>query len=424
MKTLMQVLLLLILILLSSPLASQELSSLEDIRSYALENSLDYKKAQWEAVKAGHNLEGLFTMDETSFSASSGYDDSLEKWSASAGVEVPLVDQLSVNSTVYEDNSGSVGLTFTPLSHSDDRVQNDISWQKAAALADEMAVTVENSALSAALGWMNITAQLAVQEESVLVSETIYRDEKIRYEAGESTLDDVRDALVDWTEARTTLTGLQTQLRAKESDLITALNVNPETVELSLLSSEDLAAELEALKSSISPEDADPVLSHAVFSSYLDMRSVEEELDDTRLFDPELNLSSDLYFGDDNKSWEASVTLSFSLQDWQSEERQELQTDLEISRQAASLAEQESRLLLQQARIALENTAQNREVAELEKEQVSDLYEEAQFLFELGEYSQAERDDAALSLESAEISLFSALADEYLAWREILLYLP
>ena len=63
-------------------------------------------------------------------------------------------------------------------------------------------------------------------------------------------------------------------------------------------------------------------------------------------------------------------------------------------------------------------------MAELEKEQATDLYEEAQFLFELGEYSQAERDDAALFLESAEISLFSALADEYMAWREILLYLP
>ena len=358
MKIFVKFLPLLILILLTSPLASQELSSLEDIRSYALENSLDYKKAQWEAVKAGNDLEGLFTLDETSFSAGNSYDDSLDTWSASAGVEVPLVDQLSVNSTVYDDTSASVGLTFTPLSHSDDRAQNDIIWQKAAALAVEMAVTVENSALSAALGWMSGTAQLAVQEESVLVSETIYRDEKIRYEAGESTLDDVRDALVDWTEARTTLTGLQTQLRAKESDLMTALNVNLETVELTLLSSEDLAAELQTLKSSIVPEDADPVLSHAVFSSYLDMRSVEEKLDDTRLFDPALNLSSDLYFGDDDKNWAASVTLSFSLEDWQSEEKQELQTDLEISRQVASLAERESRLLLQQARIALENTAQ------------------------------------------------------------------
>ncbi len=413
-----------ILLLLSGALGAQELTSLDDIKAYALENSLAYKQAARDAAKAANDVDGILELEETSFFAAADYSDTADEISSSAGAVVPLIDQLSLNGTWYDDNRTSVGVSFSPLVHSDDRDQQDINLRKALALAEETAVTAENSALSAALYWMAVSRQLRVQEEAVSVRSVIYQDEKVRYEAGEVTLDDVRDALVSWTESRTTLSSLQTQLRQKESDLMKALNVNPAEVSIPLLDRTELGKELNLLKLSIIPEETDAAGSCSVLSAYLALESVQQSLADTWLFDPTLSLTAGALREGGDITWEAGLQFGFSLQDWQKVDREELLTDLALSREEAFQAEQAADLALQQALIALDNTARNREVAELELEQATDLYEEALYLNEIGEYSEAERDDAELALRLAETGLFSSLADEYLAWREILLYLP
>lgn len=423
MKTLIHTILL-ISLLLSGTLGAQEFTSLDDIKEYARENSLAYKKAAWDAVKAGNDVDGTLELEETSFSASANYPDTEDEFSSSVGAVIPLVDQLSLNGSWYDDNSRRVGLAFSPLSHSDDRDQQSIALQKALALAAETAVTAENSALSAALNWMAASEQLQIQEEAAAVQAVIYQDEKVRYEAGEVTLDDVRDALVSWTESRTALSAQQAQLRQKESALMTALNVNPSDVILNILDRMELEEALNLLKLSMIKEEADASGSYSVLSAYLEMKSVEENLADTWIFDPTLTLTASAIFGEADTSWEAGLQFGFSLQNLQRDEREELKMDLAISREEAFQADQAAVLALQQGLITLENTAQNREISELELEQALDLYEEALFLYERGEYSEAERDDAEISWRSAENGLFSTLVDEYLAWRDILLYLP
>lgn len=59
----------------------------------------------------------------------------------------------------------------------------------------------------------------------------------------------------------------------------------------------------------------------------------------------------------------------------------------------------------------------------MELEQSEELYDEARFLQRLGEYSEAEVDDARLLFEQAKVNNFSMLADEYIAWRSLLPYL-
>ena len=354
--------LIIVILLLSGALGAQNFTSLDDIKTYALENSPAYKQAAWDAVKAANDVDDLLELEETSFSATADYSDTAEEISSSAGAVVPLVDQLSLNGTWYNDNRTRVGVSFSPLAHSDDRDQQDINLQKALALVKETAVTAENSALSAALYWMAVSRQLQVQEEAVSVRSVIYQDEKIRYEAGEVTLDDVRDALVSWTESRTTLSSLQTQLRQKESDLMQALNVNPSEVSISLLDRSELEEDLNLLKLSIIPDETDTAGRYSVQSAYLTLDSVRESLADTWLFDPTLSLTAGAVLEGEGTIWEAGLQFGFSLQDWQKDDREELLTDLALSREEAFLAEQAADLALQQALLALDNTARNREV--------------------------------------------------------------
>jgi len=427
--------LLLLMLFLAPELGAQNLGSLEDIAGYALENNLEYRKALWEAVKAEDDVEGILKLDETSFFANGAWTDDQDgdrgDWNGTAGMEIPLIDQLSLKGSVNRDLSGSAGLTFSPLFHSDTRQQTGINWHNAVAYAEETGIRTENTALSSALNWMTAKKQLLLQERVIEVKETIYRDEKVRYGAGESTLDDVRDALLDWTEARTGLSDQQALLRQGESELLKALSGNLDTASISLIGTGDLETALEQLKDLVSPEAADPAGIYAVTAARLSSESTSEELKNTWLFSPDLSLEGAVNLPDvtdlssqGSPSWEASLQLSFSLQDWQKEDREELKTDLSLSQEEAARAVMESRLSLQQTLITLDTTRQNREIAELELEQARDLLEEAEFLHRLGEYSEAERDDAQLTLNQSEVNLFSALAEEYIAWREVLVYLP
>ena len=406
-------------------LPGEELNSLDDVCTYARQNSLDYQKALWETTKASNDIDGILELEETSFNFDTTFMEDEEEPSAGAGVTVPLLDQLSLNASLDSEENREYGMTLSPLNHSDDRVQQDLAWQKAAAAAEMTAVAAENSAISAVLNWLAVNRNAELQRELTAVRETIYRDEKVRYEAGEATLDDVRTALMDWTDAGKSLTALQNDQSSAELSLIEALNAEPGSLVLPELNNGDLEKELGALQERIDPDLADPSLSTDVLTAQIDVRSLEEELKDTWLFDPDLSLTGSVKtdaLGE--SSWSGTLSLSFSLQDWQKEDRVELSRDLELSRLEAGQVQVEQYQALQQDLTTLENTKQSSELARLELEEASEIYDEAEFLLAQGEYSLAERDEALLELRSAEISLFSALADEYGAWRELLYYFP
>ncbi|MDA3852264.1 MAG: TolC family protein [Spirochaetaceae bacterium] len=417
---------------------AQTFNSLEDICNYALENSSEYKKTILDVIVARNNLEGVLKLNETTFTFSgdsSGSDNLSDSgdgadWVSSAAVELPLFDQLSMNASMDDDFNGSLGLNFTPLFHSDDRGQFNIKYEKALLLAEETAVQTENDALRAVLNWMSSQQQLAIQKEIVVLKEIIYRDQKIRYEAGESTFDALREDLLDWTEARSELSNQQTTLQASESLVLQKLGANLNLDAMEFFSGDIISAELEDMKEHIIPELSDSSQVYSVESSYLTVESNQQKLSDTRIFDPDLNLSVNMNLPDlsDSQSssslhWQAGIELVFSLNDWQSDDPSEYQLELNQSKLEAQQAEMESKLTLQQVLIALKNTEQNRLVAELEEEQSSDLYEEAKFLNQLGEYSDAELEDSRLFYEQSRVNSFSMLVNEYMAWRDLLIYL-
>jgi len=405
---------------------SSRLDSLDDIGRYALENSTSYRRVLLDVLSARNQLEGIIRLEESSLSLSSSVtEDSLDN---TASLALPLIDQISLNASVNSDNSSQLGLSFSPLNHSDNRAQLKINYDKAVLLAEETAVLTENQALAAALNWMSASRQLEIQSEIVQVKETVYRDEKVRYEAGEATLDDVRDALTDWTESRTALSTKQTALRSAESDLVSQLSANLDTSTIRLITAETLLNELDRLKSTLAPDQADSSKVYTVAAAWQDVKSSQKSLSSLWLLEPELNLTGSIRFPDYTDSsagstWEGGVQLILSLDDWQGKEKALSRQELELTTLEAGQADRESRLKLQQVMIALDNTEQNRILAGLERDQSQDLYEEAQFLYKSGDYSQAEMDDARLLYEQSRVNFFSMAADEYMAWRELLPYL-
>lgn len=428
---------LILMILSEMSVNAQNLNSLDDIRNYALENNIEYKRALLDVLSAGNNLDGVIQLDETSFSFSGNYSQNsavsngsgdLENWSATAGINLPLIDQLAISASISDDYSGELGISFSPLFHSDDREQLKINYEEALLYAEELAIETENNALAAALNWITAKQQVELQQEIVAVKEAVYKDQKIRYEAGEATLDDVRDDLMDWTEARTELSARQSLLQAQESILLQNLSADLDTASIEMITADLIYAELEELKRTLDSAQADSAGIYSVLTAYKAVESVEEKLSDTWIFDPSLSLTGAVTLPDvanfetEGPGWEAGIQFSFSLDDIQSEDRSIIYQELQQSQLEAVQAVMESRLALQQALTSLDNTEQNRILAELEEEQSADLYDESKFLNRMGEYSEAELEDARLEYEQSVLNTFAMLIDEYLAWRDLLLY--
>lgn len=406
------------------------LSSLDDVAALALENNLDLKASLWSLQKTRDNLPSIWGWDSSSVTLTGetgkteGGEASEDLWEGpwgSVSLSIPVVDQFRLEGTVNDDATGRIGGSFFPLVHSDEVEQGRITLSSGELEVAQDTVEAENRALIAALNWMNASAELDIQVRFTELREAEYRDSRIRYEAGEATLDEVRTALQEWSAAQSLTGTARDLLRSSETELAAALGV--EDFVLEPFGVETVREGLADLQKEFSSE-ADVSAHYAVLQDALSIESLEETLKATWLFDP--SLQADIFLNwDESGSWsvEAGVSLSFSLEDFQGEIREELAGDLALKREQADREEKSAELALAQALESLEITRLNREVAELSREEAGLVAVEAAFLYDRGELSPIEWEEAVLEEKSAEATLFKALADEYAARLQLRFYL-
>jgi len=401
-----------------------EPSSLADVAALAVSHNLELKESLWELEKARSALPGLWNLESSGLSLKGEINQAGESLasSASASLAVPVADQLRLTGTFKSDRSGQAVISLFPLAHSDETVQARLSLTLREQQAVEKKIEVENAALSAVLGWAADREALAIQEALTGLREQEYRDTRVRYEAGEEVLDQVRRSLLAWSEAQSLLVSRQDQEQAAQTALIEALG-RPDLT-LPDFTSADLEAEILRLQGDLSPGDAAAESAGAVRESLISRESLTAALRNTWAFSPTLQADLGVSWDDRGETvLGGSVTLSFSLEDFQGDRRQELQGDLalEEARAGQILIQEERRL--QQVLLSLDTARLNREVSGLAREEAADLAEEADLLYSLGEYSALEREEALLDHRSAELSYFLALADQYAAWLNLRFFL-
>lgn len=404
--------------------AEEKLAGLEAVGAYALEHNLTYRTAVWDALKARNNLEGLIKLEYSSLSFSGTWDDfSAEQVpDVETSLALPVLEQAAVNASLGSDLRGRLGLVLNPLAHSSTDEKADLAYRKALAYAEETALTVENDTVSALLQWSAVEQKADTQERLTALKEQLYQDEKTRYTAGESTLDDVRDALKGWSEARVQLTSLQNQRQQALTNLYTLLNTEPTRVSVTAVGMEELRSSLESLRGRINTATGNPSAVWKVESARMDTEGLQIELDNTWLIDPTVSINAGLDIDMSGAGFQGaggSVTLSLGLQDLRKKEREELARDISLAEEQVVLATAESTLAYKQAQGALENATLTEEIVELELEETRELVDEATFLYEQGDISETELEEAQLLLVQAENEYFSALAEEYIALLEL-----
>lgn len=407
----------------------RELANLEEIAEYALTHNLSHRKDLWEAEKSRNDIKSLLRLDQSSFTFTqeqpltdpgAGNQD-LE---FSAGADIPVLDQFSISASLNQDNEINSGLNFMPLAHSDSNEQAVISYEKAVVEAGQSAVEAGKEASTAALTWMDLSRQLNTQEAQVSLRETAYGDEKTRYDMGESTLDDVKEALLEWSEAQSEMASLQQKTRAAQADLYSILHADTSELTVAVLTLTALRKNLEVLKANIDVDQAAPETAATVLLADLEARILEEKLKHTWLFEPELKASLSLYqAADQNPQFSATVSLSFGLDDFNRAERGELTVDIELARENHLQTIEQSIRDYEEQLLTLEAAQNTREIRKIELEQTALLWEEAKFLRAQGDVSELELDEARIAYEQAENSLFSILVEEYTEWLNIKSYI-
>lgn len=405
-------------------LAQTELNSLEEISQFGSENNLQYRTSQISVLKAEDNLQSLFLLDQSSISASGSYSQNNESFGFNASVTIPVLEQVSLSGSISDDLSGSASLSLSPLAHSDGKEQSEFNLESAYINAETARLNAEEGAVSAALNWMSAWRNYETQKLETELNQEKYLDDKVRFDVGEISFDELQDSLVQWSSSRVSLTTVEKQYHTAETSLYSQLGVGRSEVQTKLMSIEDLENELALIMNQLESLEGDFLNNNSLKLSVINTKSSLEAMEDTWIYNPDLRASVSMTFDDEGyRGFSASVSLSFSLDDIQISERKISQEEYAIAKVEEIQMRNEAEMAFDQILDAIESTAINREIATIEFEQTKILMSEAQLLYARGDISPLDLEEAAISLAKSENSLFSALTEEILAWYALKQYL-
>lgn len=401
------------------------LDSLEDIALYGSENNLSYQSSQISLLEADGERVGLLKPDQSTIDFNAAYDElKSDKWSLSSTLTVPLMEQISLMGKIEEDMSGRAGIILNPLRHSSDKIQSEIDFDSTLLVSEGVRLSSEKNAVSAALSWMSSYRDYETQKILVSLKEINYSDDKVRYDLGEVTLDDLQASLIEWSEARVKLSDITLAYRDCETSLLRELGSGKEDVTIGMLSLDDLKSSLLRIQESIDPESGNFLKNNDYLHSLLNVSRAREIDKSTWIYEPDLELAAYLNFDrDGDVTVSADFSLTLSLDQVQQRENRISEMKLELSLKESEQSRNAAELEFQQIVDSISSTEINSEIAKLELEQAHILLSEAEFLQKQGEYSTVDLEEMKVIVSTAENSYYESLANEYKVWLALKEYL-
>lgn len=389
--------------------------SLEGAVERALRVNVDYQNAllavdrSRAALSLGVNWKNVSvsaTQKQTSSPANGG---GVASPTTTLGLNLPLFDQLGASATVDQDQNAQISVTANPLAHSDTATQARIAYDKAVQSAAQARVNLETAVRKAYLAQAAAEAQVRVQQAKTELLETAYQDAKARYDKGTVTLAEVRTALQNWIQARSTQTSAERSLVKARADL--AGRLQSDAVEVM----EPDSAVVQALVNGLGPLDEGlHGTSTALRLQSLEVEAQQAKADAVWLLDPSLAVQGSASIPRNGTlSWSGSVTLTLALGDWQGPDKTLAERSAALARQTLEAQTATVRSTEAQALLAVSSAVDSVETRTLALAQAQELLVETQLLARTGEATVLEVEDATLGVTSAELDLFIAWADLY-----------
>jgi len=397
--------------------SKQNISSLKELAIAVEMNNISIKSALWEKDKTESNIPSLITWEKSSLSFNQYYDESgVEELSADGHLELSIMEAVAIYGKTDFEGRGETGISLSPLWHSDERKLALINLESVSENVDSTIKTVNHTAAEAYLNWSIAFMTRENTARTVLLNKALYDDEKIRYDLGESNLDDVRETLINWSESRANLSESVANLQNKQQNLFETTGLDSTLYQFTLPDPAVLETEIKTLKDTL--ESSEPGIQNldSVRQKIISNQSLETKMNDIRIFDPQLSIGAAYNWNDSNESWiSASAGISFALDDYNRSEKQELAGDIDLAGQTLNQLMQTEDLKLSQYEEAIGTSDLNYELALLQEEQSGLLVDEGKFLFETGDISELKLEEIILEHQNSRIKVFETLIQKYLA---------
>lgn len=417
--------LLIVFIFLGSSLlqvSAVTLENLQEVGDFALQYNLTYQEAILSASSALLEAEADPWWESAKLSANSGYTyaSGSGAWNHTLNASVDICDNTTFSASIDQNAESAFSVSYEPLKHSIELEQAVLTAKAKKLEEDYLSISLPISAKKALLDFVSANRELSTQLDVVELCKTMYEDTNESFALGAATLDDLQEALLDLMNAQSSLVALQKQQMLAESSLLSIFNYYSDSLELPELTIADVETELSLLQNSIDPEMITPEDSPSVASAQLALDLARLSYNDMRIFDPDISLSGNIGYAN-GFSAKGTIMVSVGFNDYLQVELQALAEQKTLKEKQLLQAIQDEVLALSQHKKAIESTHATTEAIRFQLAQAEGLLTEAEFLRQMGTYSEVELTDVQLSVKKARDSLFSALKQEYSAWCDLLL---
>ena len=415
------------------PWGAETIDSIKKIEETALLNNLEYKTSILEVLRAKNDLDTVLKLDDSTVNLSAGYSSAenssaIEKTSSvfdwSMAATLPVIEQISLGARLSKELDTTISMNINPLAHSKTVETSKLSYQQKIAKAKQTAMDVKISAVRSYLNWAVAKIDYEIKQKSVDIKKTFYEDEKIRLNCGESNLDEVRSAFTAWSDARTSLNVAITLLTSSKAELYAVLNIDSENVNIIEPDLAMVNEAVEVLEKSINIEELSESSSYEILNAEINKQNLNYMLNNTWLFEPDLNINAALVIPSNGETpqFSATASVNLGLNNWKANDREEIEKEFEISKQNYNQTIKTEKLKLEQSIISAQNATINYAIAEVGLEQAQELLDEADFLFETGDYSAASRAETELEYEISQKLLFNSAVEKLLALKTLATY--
>jgi outer membrane protein TolC len=413
----MRVLLIALILSLGVTLWGQtQLNNLDSMVTYALENNLEYKRAQINLEKTMDNVASVLKLENSKFSTGLNYDNKNDL-SITSSVNLPVIDQLAFTGSINNELKGTVGLNFSPLNFTTTSKISGIEYEVAQLNYISTTSLVEIKTLEAALKWMAgvKTLDLLVSQANRL--EVVYQEDKDRYNVGAITPDDVQGSLINWSEARKKVLNQRQALYSLENSLYSQLGGTKEAVGIKHISLEELGEIINSLLESLEGYTILPKETVAYKIASYSTEKSEITANSTWRYKPDITGSIKVAItpeGVTMDDFSASLNFSFSPGDIKNSERDRALREAEIAREEEALKLVEIEKKIGQYKYLIEISQIESEILENDLEEAKLLYKETEILYKAGDYSELELLEKELFVKQSQINLFNSYITEYL----------
>ncbi len=414
---------LLTLLLFSSyTLFSQNsLKSVEELGLYLEQNSNQYLNSVIDLKEAKENISPILKVESTSISSSINSSGDIV-----STLNLPIINEVQLSADINQDLVGSVGVSINPFTGNREREISHINYNIADIVETKTLGNTQKNGIETVLNYLTIKQRFELEKIEEELNKTLYDDAKNRYKLADITLDDLQDALVEWSDSRVSLLNITQDLHSLENTLLEVLGGDRDIIEGIDITIESLLSSLDLIKSSIDLSSADYLNDKQLLIDKLQLDKSQSEFNAIHAYNANLRAQGGINYNlstPDEVDYNASITFSISLDDFNIKEKEREKERLLLANKEYTLQQEKAKNLFKQRLNAIDLNEINSETVYIQYEQAKTVLSEAEILFNLGDYSETDYIGAWILFEQAKTSLYTAYASEYLSWLEITKYL-